>query len=58
MLLKETGLIKNVTDPVVILGDGNLDVALNVRAHRFSASAREKIEQAGGTVEIVSEGEN
>ncbi len=38
---------------VKILGDGELDHALTVRAHKFSASAREKIEAAGGTVEII-----
>jgi hypothetical protein len=36
--------------PIKILGDGNLRVALTVTAHRFSKSAREKIEAAGGTV--------
>ena len=38
---------------VKILGDGELDHALTVRAHKFSASAREKIEAAGGTVEVI-----
>ena len=38
---------------VKILGDGELDHALTVRAHKFSASARAKIEAAGGTVEII-----
>jgi large subunit ribosomal protein L15 len=47
------GLIRKPTDPVVILGDGELDQALTVKAHRFSASAREKIEAAGGSVEII-----
>jgi large subunit ribosomal protein L15 len=40
--------------PVKILGQGELDRALTVRAHAVSASAREKIERAGGTVEIIS----
>jgi large subunit ribosomal protein L15 len=40
--------------PVKILGQGELDQALTVRAHAVSASAREKIERAGGTVEIIS----
>src|SRR5947209_17398281 len=40
------GLIK-------ILGDGELDRALNIRAHKFSTSAREKIEAAGGSVELI-----
>jgi len=47
------GLIKKPTDPVVVLGDGDLDVALSVKAHRFSASAKEKIEAAGGTIEVL-----
>jgi large subunit ribosomal protein L15 len=38
---------------VKVLGDGELDHALTVRAHKFSASAREKIEAAGGAVEII-----
>jgi large subunit ribosomal protein L15 len=38
---------------VKILGDGELDRPLTVRAHKFSASARTKIEAAGGTVEII-----
>lgn len=49
--LAESGLIKKPSLPVVILGDGELDRALTVKAHRFSASARAKIEAAGGTVE-------
>jgi large subunit ribosomal protein L15 len=47
------GLIKKVTDPVVILGDGELDTALTVKAHRFSASAKQKIEAAGGTAVVI-----
>src|SRR5712692_4843313 len=38
---------------VKVLGDGELDRALTVRAHKFSASARTKIEAAGGTVEVI-----
>ena len=49
--LAESGLIKKPYLPVVILGDGELDRALTVKAHRFSTSARAKIEAAGGTVE-------
>jgi large subunit ribosomal protein L15 len=40
-------------DPVKILGRGEISTKLTVRAHAFSASAREKIEQAGGTVEVI-----
>ena len=48
-LLNAAGLVKKASDPIVILGDGDITVALNVKAHRFSDSAREKIEAAGGT---------
>lgn len=53
-ILTAIGLLKKVTDPVVVLGNGELSVALNIKAHRFSASAKEKIEAAGGTVEIIA----
>jgi large subunit ribosomal protein L15 len=49
--LVEKGLIKEVDQPVVILGRGELQGRYTVRAHRFSKSAREKIEAAGGSVE-------
>ena len=52
-LLVAAGMIKKATDPVAILGDGEVTVALKVKAHRFSAKAKEKIETAGGTVEII-----
>ena len=52
-VMSAVGLIKKPTDPVVILGDGDLGVALTVKAHRFSASAKEKIEAAGGTIEVL-----
>jgi large subunit ribosomal protein L15 len=48
--LAARGLIKDVEKPVVILGDGDLDVKLAVSAHRFTKSARKKIEDAGGKV--------
>ncbi len=51
--LAQAGIIKKDTLPVVILGDGELDRALTVRAHRFSAQARTKIEAAEGTVEVL-----
>jgi large subunit ribosomal protein L15 len=50
----EFGLIKKATDPVVVLGEGELTTALTVRAHRFSSSAKEKIEAAGGTAEVIT----
>lgn len=52
-VLAAIGFIKKPTDPVVILGGGDIDVALTVKAHRFSATARQKIEAAGGKVEVL-----
>lgn len=52
-VMSAIGLLKKPTDPVVILGDGDLNVALTVKAHRFSATAKEKIEAAGGTIEVL-----
>lgn len=51
--LLDRGLIKGKFDEVKILGNGELDRKLTVRAHRFSKGAREKIEKAGGTVEVL-----
>ena len=50
--LVEAGLARKST-PVKVLGDGELSVALQVRAHAFSSTAAEKITAAGGTVEVV-----
>ena len=49
-LLHERGLIKKARRDVVVLGTGEISKALRVSAHRFTKSAREKIEQAGGAV--------
>lgn len=51
--LAAAGVIKSAKKPVVILGRGEVDRPLKVKAHRFSESARAKIEAAGGTVEIL-----
>lgn len=51
--LVEARVLRNTSKPVVILGNGDVDVALNVQIHRISKSAREKIEAAGGSVEII-----
>lgn len=51
--LAEAGIIKSAREAVVILGQGDLDRPLTVKAHRFSTSAREKILKAGGTVEVL-----
>jgi large subunit ribosomal protein L15 len=47
------GIIKSLKNPVKVLGDGDIDRPLKVRAHKFSASAKAKIEAAGGTIEEV-----
>ena len=52
--LEKAHLLRDIRNPVVILGRGELKVALKVRAHRVSAGAQTKIEQAGGSVEIIS----
>jgi large subunit ribosomal protein L15 len=50
---KKLGIVKNYRDGVKILGDGDLSRPVTVHAHKFSASAREKIEKAGGTCVVV-----
>lgn len=52
--LVAAGLIKSVREPVKILGAGDIDRPLTIKAHKFSASAREKILAAGGSVEELS----
>jgi len=51
--LAEKGLIRKAEQPVVILGRGELNIKLAVKAHRFSKSAQEQIEKAGGSVETI-----
>ncbi|KJS14348.1 MAG: 50S ribosomal protein L15 [Desulfotomaculum sp. BICA1-6] len=51
--LLEAKVIKKTSDGVKILGSGNLEKALTVRAHAFSKSAVEKIESAGGKAEVI-----
>ena len=53
-VLKENKKVKSRYDVLKILGNGNLTKSLTVTAHRFSKSAREKIEQAGGTVNEIA----
>jgi len=52
-ILKQSGLIGTLNQPVKILGTGEIEGAYQVSAHRFSGSAREKIEGAGGTVTVL-----
>ena len=51
--LKSEGIIKKINDGIVILGTGTLEKKLNVKAIRFTASAKEKIESLGGKVEVI-----
>lgn len=51
--LLEEGIIGNINDGIVILGNGNLDKKLNVKAKRFTKSAKEKIQAAGGKIEVI-----
>jgi large subunit ribosomal protein L15 len=53
--LASAGIVKKRFDILKVLGDGELTKKLSVSAHRFSASAKEKIEKAGGTVTIIPE---
>jgi len=52
-VLLDSGLISKIGDGVKILGDGELSCKLEVRAHAFSKSAREKIQAAGGSAEAI-----
>ncbi|WP_363315401.1 50S ribosomal protein L15 [Thermosulfurimonas sp.] len=53
--LKRVGLVKGRGVRVKLLGDGEIDFALTVRVHAVSKSAKEKIEKAGGRVEIIED---
>jgi len=53
--LVEKGLLKNTKIDVKLLGNGELTKKLTIRVHAISASAREKVEAAGGTVELLRE---
>jgi len=52
-VLRQRGLIRH-KGQVKVLAEGELDRALTVKAHAFSASAKKKIEEAGGSVEVIS----
>lgn len=52
-LLEEEGLVKQVKDGVKILGQGTVDKKFTVKAQKFSKSAIEKIEAAGGKAEVI-----
>lgn len=52
-LLLETGVISKLKSGVKILGKGQIEKKLTVKAHKFSASAKEAIEAAGGKTEVI-----
>ncbi len=52
-LLKDTGLVKNQLDGVKVLGTGKLEKKLTIQANKFSASALEKIKEAGSKAEVI-----
>jgi large subunit ribosomal protein L15 len=52
-ILRERGHLRERNKPVKILGDGEISKAVTVAAHKFTRSARQKIEAAGGTVEEI-----
>lgn len=52
--LEQAHLLRDPRNPVVILGRGEMNVALKVRVHRVSAGAKAKIEKAGGSVELIA----
>jgi large subunit ribosomal protein L15 len=52
-LLIQQGVIKSSDQRIKVLGDGEIDRALTVRAHKFSKTAAERIEAAGGKAEVI-----
>jgi len=53
--LAEAHLLRDIRNPIVVLGRGEMSVALKVRVHRISAGAKAKIEKAGGSVELIAQ---
>jgi large subunit ribosomal protein L15 len=54
-IILEKGLIKNIKDGLKILGDGEVKRPLTIKAHAFSASAKDKVVKSGGTIEKISQ---
>ena len=52
-LLKSVGLVNKELDGVKVLGNGELTKKLTVKANKFSSVAKEKIENVGGTIEVI-----
>ncbi len=53
-MLRKAGVVSSKKALVKVLGQGELSKALTVHAHKFSKSAQEKIEKAGGKIQVVS----
>jgi large subunit ribosomal protein L15 len=53
--LLEKGIVKKLKDGIKILGNGELKHAVKVRAHKFSKGAAQKIQDAGGTIEVIAQ---
>ena len=51
--LKEAGIIKKVCDGIKVLGNGEINVKLTLKAAKFTEAAKEKIEAAGGKAEVM-----
>lgn len=52
-VLHKRGIIKKAKHDIVVLGNGDISKALKISAHRFTKSAREKIEKAGGAITVI-----
>lgn len=52
-LLKETGFVKKQLCGIKVLGDGEIDKKITIRAHRFSSTALEKLEKSGSKAEVI-----
>jgi large subunit ribosomal protein L15 len=53
--LADAHLLRDIRNPIVVLGRGEMNVALKVRVHRVSAGAKAKIEKAGGSIELIAQ---
>jgi large subunit ribosomal protein L15 len=56
-LLKQSGVLRTLRRPVKVLATGELTKALTVKAHKFSTTAKDKIEAAGGTAQEIGDGD-
>jgi large subunit ribosomal protein L15 len=52
--MRQMDIIKRADEPVKVLADGEIKKALTVSAHKFSKNAKEKIEKAGGKVQLIT----